>query len=94
MRKAAWVLTAVSAVLWGFAGAATWAGLDSRALAIEAAASCAATVLAGVAWMAHAVRDRDKNALTEAIADFSLRRLTAPTRPERRLRLVGGVRPR
>ena len=73
-------------------GPVPWAGLDLRALAIEVGAAAAATVLAGACWISWAVRDRDKDALVTAIADFSQRRLSAPTRPE--IRLVRAVRPR
>lgn len=94
MRAAAWALTAVSAVLWSLAGAATWAGIDPRALDIEVGAAVAATTLTGACLIAWAVRDREKQALTDALADFTLRRASAPTRPEQRLRLVGEARPR
>ena len=94
MRAAGLVLTVMSAVLWSLAGAATWAGLDRNALAIQVGASTAVTVLAGLCWIAHSVRDRDKEALVYAIADFTQRRVTAPTRPEQRLRLVSEARSR
>ena len=81
MRVAAWVLTAMSVVFWSLAGAATWAGVDLRALAIEVGASCATTVLAGVCWIAFGVRDRDKDALVRAMAQVTIRRGQAETRP-------------
>jgi hypothetical protein len=88
LRTAAKVLFALSAALWGFAAAAAWAGVDVHAESIEANAAAAATVLGGMCLIAYAVRDRDKDALVEAIADFSQRRVTAETRPERRLHRV------
>lgn len=89
MRKAAWALTVMSAVLWGFAGAATWGDVDQRALSIEANAAAGVMVLAGLCWVGWAVRDRDKDVLVDAWAAVSSRRAAAPTRPERRLRRVG-----
>lgn len=89
LRIAARVLSAVSAVLWGMAALSTWAGIDPHALAIEANAAASASVLAGVCLIAYAVRDRDKDALVAAMADFSQRRATAETRPQAVLRRVG-----
>lgn len=80
MRGAAWVLSAVSAVIWGLAGAATWGGVDRPALSIEANAAAALTVLAGLCVIAGSVRDRDKDALVTAWAEVSRRRAPAPTR--------------
>lgn len=85
MRKAAWVLTAVSGVLWGLAGASTWGDVDPRAVVIEAAAAVAAVGLAGLFWVAWAVRDRDKDALVRAMADFSQQRASRATAPLRRV---------
>ena len=92
MRKAAWVLTAVSAVLWILSALSTWAGFDPRALSIEANAAAAASVLVGLCLVASAARDRDKDALVRAMADFTQRRGTAPTRPEYRIHVVNGAR--
>lgn len=85
MRRAAVVLGVLSIILWGFAGLATWAGLDRGALSIEANAAAAATSLMGACLIAWAMRDRDKDVLVTAMADFTLRRGSAPTRPEVRL---------
>lgn len=89
LRIASKVLFVLSAALWGFAGAAAWAGVDAAAEPVEANAAAAATVLAGACLIAYAVRDRDKEALVTAMADFSQRRAMAETRPEQRLRRVG-----
>ena len=88
MRKSALVLTAASGVLWGLSGASTWAGFDPHSVSIESNGACAATILAGLCWVAWAVRDRDKDVLVDAMASFSQRRGTAETRPERRLQRV------
>lgn len=88
LRATALALSGLSAALWSLAGAATWAGLDRAAISIESNGACAATVLAGLCWVAYHVRDRDKEVLVDAMADLSLRRATAQTRPERVLRRV------
>lgn len=72
MRAAAWVLTAMSAVLWGLAGLSTWACLDERALVIEALAACTATVLAGAWWIVETTISRS---LDRAVRDRTVRRL-------------------
>lgn len=83
------MLTVLSTVLWGLAGAATWAAFDSHCVSIESNAACAATILAGLCWVAHVVRDRDKDVLVDAMADLSLRRAMSQTRPDlQRLRRV------
>ncbi len=78
MRVAAWVLTVVSLVLWCFAGAATRRHPHAPALPVEVSGAGAATVLAGICWIAEGVRDRDKDALVRAMAEFTLQRGQAP----------------
>lgn len=54
-------------------------------LADARTAAATLTVLAGVTQMLHRVRDRDKDALVHALADVSLRRGLARTRPLKRV---------
>lgn len=88
LRATALALSVLSAAIWALAGAATWAAVDRGALVLEANAACAATMLAGLWWIAYAVRDRDKEALVEGMAVLTMRRGDAPTRPEYRLERV------
>jgi hypothetical protein len=87
MRRAAVVLSVLSVMFWVLAALSTWAGFDPRAVDIEAGAAVAITSLTGACLIAYGVRDRDKDALVLAIADFTQRRGSAPTRPEVRLHL-------
>lgn len=81
-------------VFWVLAGLATFANVVPCALVLEASAAVATTALAGAYRISYDIRDRDKDALVNAIGDFSQRRVTAETRPERRLHAVSGTRPR
>lgn len=66
LRAAALALSVLAAALWSLAGAATWAAFGPRAMPIESNAACAATVLAGVCWVARKMRDRDMVYLIDA----------------------------
>lgn len=76
----------LSAGLWA-AGIATVGCLDEYALMLVAAAMT--VTLSGVAWgIALAARDRDKEALVRAMADFTMQRGQAVTGPQPRLQAV------
>ena len=71
--------------MWIVSVVSIWVPLNSRAMPLALAAAATATVTTVVLWVAYRLRDRDKDALVKAMADFSLRRAQAPTRPLRRV---------
>jgi len=84
VRFAARVLSVVSAALWPLLAAAAWQDMNRGVLIVGAAAVTVATVLAGLCWVACAVRDRDKDALIEGMAALTMRRATRETRTDLR----------
>lgn len=91
MRVTARRYSVASFIFWTLAALATWANVASSALVLEVGAAVATTALAGAYRISYALRDRDKDALVQAMADFTQRRVSAPTRPEYRLHVVGGT---
>lgn len=90
MRRAAVVLAILSVIFWSLAGLSD----DTHVFVVTACAAVAGTSLTGACLIAYAMRDRDKDMMVKAMADFSWRRVTAPTRPEYRLHVVRGARSR
>lgn len=86
---AAIVLGAAGAVLYTFASAATWWGVDPQAKAIEAAAGTLAGVLAGICWStvrreaAERRRERDEQDKSDLIRTLAALAPDEPGNPGR-----------
>ena len=74
-----------AAALWGMSIAAIWVHLNEDLVGNDRFMAATLTVVSVFLEVVYSIRDRDKDALVRAMADFTLTRGQAPTAPLRRV---------
>jgi hypothetical protein len=85
MPRLTWAFAVCAALLWGTVGASFWVHVNWHVLVLAGPGGAASIVLASMRYMLAAEADRDKDALVRALADLTLRRGLARTRPLKRV---------